>query len=96
MTKRRTFKQIFFLLLISSISISAQIKQDEIEKKVKDLLSKMTLDEKVGQMTQADMNALVDPADVEKYFLGHNGLFLNLNLLFLRLFFNIKLEPWKI
>lgn len=70
MTKRRTFKQIFFLLLISSISISAQIKQDEIEKKVKDLLSKMTLDEKVGQMTQADMNALVDPADVEKYFLG--------------------------
>lgn len=34
---------------------------------------------------------------VEKYFfLGYNGLFLNLNLLFLCLFFNIKLEPWKI
>jgi hypothetical protein len=29
---------------------------------------------------------------VEKYFLDHNGLFLNLNLLFLCLFFYIKLE----
>jgi beta-glucosidase len=36
----------------------------------KALLAKMTLDEKVGQMTQAEQNELKDPADVEKYFLG--------------------------
>lgn len=36
----------------------------------KALLGSMTLDEKVGQMTQAEQHQLVDPADVEKYFLG--------------------------
>jgi hypothetical protein len=30
----------------------------------------MTLDEKIGQMTQAEQNALVDISDIEKYFLG--------------------------
>ncbi len=30
----------------------------------------MTLDEKIGQMTQPDQEALKDPADIEKYFLG--------------------------
>ncbi len=45
-------------------------KDPKIEKKVKDLLSKMTLEEKIGQMTQADMNALKDPNDITKYFLG--------------------------
>ncbi len=34
------------------------------------LLAKMTLDEKIGQMTQVDMAALKDHADVKKYFLG--------------------------
>ncbi len=38
--------------------------------KVKELLAKMTLDEKVGQMTQADQQALKDITDIEKYFLG--------------------------
>jgi len=38
--------------------------------KVDALLSQMTLDEKIGQMVQADMNALHDKADVQKYFLG--------------------------
>ena len=36
----------------------------------KQLLAKMTLDEKVGQMCQPDQNALRDPADIEKFFLG--------------------------
>jgi beta-glucosidase len=36
----------------------------------KELLAKMTLDEKVGQMIQPDQGFLKDPADVEKYFLG--------------------------
>jgi beta-glucosidase len=34
------------------------------------LLSQMTLDEKVGQMTQVDMLALTDKHDIQKYFLG--------------------------
>jgi beta-glucosidase len=34
------------------------------------LLKSMTLDEKVGQMTQVDMNALRDPAHIQQYFLG--------------------------
>lgn len=34
------------------------------------LLAKMTLDEKIGQMTQVDSGALKDHADVQKYFLG--------------------------
>jgi hypothetical protein len=34
------------------------------------ILKTMTLEEKIGQMTQADHNALKDPAGVEKYLLG--------------------------
>jgi beta-glucosidase len=37
---------------------------------VKQLLSRMTLEEKVGQMTQADHSSVKDMADVENYFLG--------------------------
>ncbi len=38
--------------------------------KVQSLLSQMTLEEKVGQMIQANQASLKDPSDVEKYFLG--------------------------
>jgi beta-glucosidase len=37
---------------------------------VQELLSKMTLDEKIGQMTQADQMFLTDIADIQKYYLG--------------------------
>ncbi|HWP41636.1 MAG TPA: glycoside hydrolase family 3 N-terminal domain-containing protein [Blastocatellia bacterium] len=37
---------------------------------VNELLAKMTLDEKIGQMTQAEQDALIDKSDIEKYFLG--------------------------
>ena len=37
---------------------------------VESLMSKMTLDEKIGQMVQVDLAALKDPADVQKYCLG--------------------------
>ena len=36
----------------------------------KALLAKMTLEEKIGQMTQPEQNELKDPADVENYFVG--------------------------
>jgi beta-glucosidase len=38
--------------------------------RVKELLSRMTLEEKIGQMIQADQEHLRDPADIEKYYLG--------------------------
>ncbi|MEM1202220.1 MAG: glycoside hydrolase family 3 N-terminal domain-containing protein [Acidobacteriota bacterium] len=37
---------------------------------VDELLAKMTLEEKVGQMTQADQDYLVEPSDIQTYFLG--------------------------
>ena len=37
---------------------------------VKDLLSQMTLEEKIGQMIQVDQEHLQDPVDIEKYCLG--------------------------
>src|SRR5688572_6351864 len=43
---------------------------DGHEARVDALLARMTLDEKIGQMTQADSKALQDPANVERYFLG--------------------------
>jgi beta-glucosidase len=38
--------------------------------KIQTLLAQMTLEEKVGQMIQANQANLKDPSDVEKYFLG--------------------------
>jgi beta-glucosidase len=40
------------------------------DEQVKQLLSQMTLDEKIGQMTQAEQDAIKDLNDIEKYFLG--------------------------
>jgi len=38
---------------------------------VKELLSKMTLDEKIGQMTQPEQDrVLSNPGDMQKYFIG--------------------------
>jgi beta-glucosidase len=41
-----------------------------VQKQVEGLLAQMTLDEKIGQMVQADSDALADKADVKTYFLG--------------------------
>jgi beta-glucosidase len=38
--------------------------------KIRELLSQMTLEEKIGQMTQAEQDALKDVNDIQKYFLG--------------------------
>jgi beta-glucosidase len=38
--------------------------------KVRALLARMTLEEKIGQMTQAEQDALKDVNDIQKYFLG--------------------------
>ncbi len=41
-----------------------------LDQQIRPLLEKMTLDEKIGQMTQADQDFLKDPADIETLFLG--------------------------
>jgi beta-glucosidase len=42
----------------------------DYDQKVGQLLGRMTLEEKVGQMMQVDMNALKDKADIKNYYLG--------------------------
>lgn len=42
----------------------------EHDARVKELVAKMTLEEKVGQMTQAEQDALADVTDIETLFLG--------------------------
>lgn len=44
-------------------------KSEPIEQQVQDLLAQMTLEEKIGQMTQVEKNA-IDPAEVTQYFIG--------------------------
>lgn len=39
-------------------------------RRARDLLAQMTLDEKIGQMTQADQQFLKDVSDIERLFLG--------------------------
>lgn len=41
-----------------------------IDQKVDSLLSKMSLAEKIGQMTQVDHSFLKDPKDIQKYYIG--------------------------
>jgi beta-glucosidase len=51
-----------------TISKSKSLSSYDIQ--VKQLLSQMTLDEKIGQMTQAEQDAIKDLNDIETYFLG--------------------------
>lgn len=57
-------------LFIASARADAPASQADISARVAELLKQMTLDEKIGQMTQVDMNALKDKGDIQKYFLG--------------------------
>jgi beta-glucosidase len=61
----------------SSASTTAPSRRAPVKKslssfdpQVNKLLAQMTLEEKVGQMTQAEQDALKDINDIEKYFLG--------------------------
>ena len=66
--------KIFSALVLVNLSLpgSVVMAQDfaKNDPQVGALLSQMTLDEKIGQVVQVDMNALHDPADIQKYFLG--------------------------
>lgn len=60
----------FFLAPMLAGSAFAQPGSAATDPRVESLLAQMTLDEKIGQMTQADVNALQEHADIQKYFLG--------------------------
>jgi beta-glucosidase len=47
---------------------AGSLRQQDV--KVRALLARMTLEEKIGQMVQAEQSALKDLSDIEKYFLG--------------------------
>jgi len=71
-----------FLLLALLLSLSALAgcgkqreanmtnQSENIDKQVDQLLSKMSLAEKIGQMTQVDHSFLKDPKDITKYYIG--------------------------
>lgn len=65
---------IAILLLATTMSIGCHTTPtrslSSFDAQAKELLARMTLDEKVGQMTQADQQHLTDPSDVATYFLG--------------------------
>ncbi len=51
-------------------SAAGQPKLSSYDSQAKALLAQMTLDEKIGQMTQAEQDAIKDLSDIEKYSLG--------------------------
>jgi beta-glucosidase len=60
----------FFCASIFAVSCSDITAKDEIAMKVEQLIKKMTLEEKVGQMTQVDHRYLEKKSDIKKYFIG--------------------------
>src|SRR5580658_8131727 len=64
-------KQLYFLVSISVLMAQTKpVPLSSFDAKAKELLARMTLDEKIGQMTQPDQMYLKDPSDIETYFLG--------------------------
>lgn len=77
--KRKTYLLLFVVLLVScalkSRSVPYKDPSQPVDVRVEDLLSRMTLEEKIGQMTQVENNSispyyLFPPSEVAKYFIG--------------------------
>ena len=58
------------LVLAGAISFTAMNSRADAAATADELIARMTLDEKIGQMVQVDSNALHDKADVKRFFLG--------------------------
>lgn len=61
------------LCLLGSFQSASRAGQQPLlqhEAQIKELVGKMTLEEKVGQMTQPEQSALKDLTDIENYFVG--------------------------
>lgn len=65
---------ILFIMTITCKNTNLQsiknIKEEDVKNEVNNLLDKMTLDEKIGQMTQVDFLALEDFSDISKFYIG--------------------------
>ena len=74
-------KKVLALLLISSMSVSLFSQKDngtvKMERFVEDLLSKMTLDDKIGQMNQLNLEGINDTL-LTKIKAGQIGSMLNI------------------
>lgn len=57
-------------LAVSAGSAEAPKRLSAYDPEVRDLLGRMSLEEKIGQMTQAEQHQLVAESDIEAYFLG--------------------------
>ncbi len=65
-----TNKTHFFLLVVLLLPYAIVSAAPDFDQQARELLGQMTLDEKIGQMTQTDLLALKQPSDVQEYFLG--------------------------
>lgn len=64
-------KKIMIILLFSIAGLYARPENNEVDAKVDALLKSMTLEEKIGQMTQSDYTAIANhPEDVIQYSIG--------------------------
>ena len=78
MLVRRLFVAIFAALLLGVMAAPGAVANDlpyedaslPVSERVADLLSRMTLEEKVGQMTLIERSELANPADVATWNLG--------------------------
>ncbi|HTR00268.1 MAG TPA: glycoside hydrolase family 3 N-terminal domain-containing protein [Candidatus Acidoferrum sp.] len=76
--RRRLFCQSALVLtatpmLLHGLPVRAQTTQKSLaaeDAKIKPLLAKMTLDEKIGQMVQPELGNMKDEADIATYFVG--------------------------
>ena len=66
----KNYKNIFIFIALCLISINCANKNMTKEKFIRNILEKMTLEEKVGQMTQVDKRMLDSNEDIATYFLG--------------------------
>ena len=59
------------LILILSLACSPAKRLSSFDPRIKEMLERMTLDEKIGQMTQPEQDrVLANPGDMQKYFIG--------------------------
>ncbi|HEX5047993.1 MAG TPA: glycoside hydrolase family 3 N-terminal domain-containing protein [Gammaproteobacteria bacterium] len=54
----------------ASAQVVGPARWSAVDSAVRPLLAQMTLDEKIGQMAQGELNQIKDESDVERYFLG--------------------------
>ena len=75
----KILNQLYFFILIISLIMLWSCKEEpsspndqlpSVSERVNSLLSQMSLDEKIGQMTQAERGALQNISDIKTYYLG--------------------------